>query len=106
MLTGGNFIVLGFCGDSQLPKLVIELFHEVVNGGAYGTKVVIVKLLSLRRLASKERTSAQDQIGTFLKILLANEKILLLRTNVCHNALGSLAKKGEHPFCLAFKSKL
>ena len=56
MLAGGNFVVLGFCGNSQLPEFVIEFFHEFVNGGTYGTKVMVVKLLSLRRLASKERT--------------------------------------------------
>ena len=106
MLAGGNFVVLGFCGNSQLPKLVIELFHEVVNGGTYGAKVMVVKLLSLRRLASKERTPTQNQIGTLLKILLTDEKILLLRTNICHDALGSLAKKRKYTFCVAFKGKL
>ena len=106
MLARSNLIVLGLCRDAQLPELVIKLFHEVVDGWTNGAKVVLVKLLALAWLTTKEGTTTQNKVRTLLKIFLFDKEVLLLRANVCNNARRLLSKESEHAFSLLFKGNL
>ena len=78
--------MLGLCRDTQLPELVIKLFHEVVDGWTNGAKVVLVKLLALAWLTTKEGTTTQNKVRALLKVFLFDKEVLLLRSNVCDNA--------------------
>ena len=98
--------MLGLCRDAQLPELVIKLFHEVVDGWTNGTKVVLVKLLTLAWFATKEGTTTQNKVRTLLKIFLFDKEVFLLWTNVCDNARRFLSKESEHAFSLLFKGNL
>ncbi len=106
MLAGGNLIVLGLCRDAQLPELVIKLLHEVVDGWTNSAKVVLIKLLALTWLTTKEGTATKDKVRTLLKVLLFDKEVFLLWTNVCNNARRLLTKKSKYAFCLFFKGNL
>ena len=106
MLARSNLIVLGLCRDAQLPELVIKLFHEVVDGWTNGAKVVLIKLLALAWLTTKEGTTTQNKVRTLLKIFLFDKEVFLLWTNVCDNARRLLSKESEHAFSLLFKGNL
>ena len=94
--------MLGLCRDAQLPELVIKLFHEVVDGWTNGTKVVLVKFLTLAWFAAKEGTTTKDKVRALLKVFLFDKEVLLLRTNVCDNARRLLSKEGKNALGLLF----
>ena len=96
MLTRCNLIMLCLCRDTQLPELVIKLFHEVVDGWTNGAKVVLVKLLALAWLTTKEGTTTQNKVRALLKVFLFDKEVLLLRTNVCDNARRLLSKERKN----------
>ena len=106
MLTRSNLIMLGLCRNTQFPELVIKLFHEVVDGWTNSAKVVLVKLLTLAWLATKEGAATKDKVRALLKVFLFDKEVLLLRTDVCYNARRLLAKKCKNAFSLFFKGNL
>ena len=98
--------MLCLCRDAQLPELVIKLFHEVVDGWTNSAKVVLIKLLTLTWLTTKEGTAAKDKVRTLLKVFLFDKEVLLLRTNVCDNARRLLSKEGKNALGLLLKGNL
>ena len=98
--------MLGLCRDTQLPELVIKLFHEVVDGWTNGTKVVLVKLLTFAWFATKEGTTTKNKVRALLKVFLFDKEVLLLRSNVCDNARRLLSKKCKNALGLLFKGNL
>ena len=98
--------MLCLCRDAQLPELVIKLFHEVVDGWTNSTKVVLVKLLTLAWLATKEGAATQDKVRALLKVFLFDKEVFLLWANVCDNARRLLTKESKYAFCLLFKGNL
>ena len=106
VLAGRHLVVLGLCGDAQLPELVIELLHELVDGGADGAEVVLVELLALGRLAAEERASAEHEVGALLEVLLADEEVLLLGADAGEHAVGMAAEEGEQAFGLLLERHL
>ena len=93
VLARGNLVVLGLSRNGELPELVIELLHELVDRRADGAEVVLLKLLALDRLAAKERTAAHDEVRTGSVVLLLDEEVLLLRANGGGDGLDVLAKE-------------
>ena len=81
MLRRGDFVVFGLRQNAKLPQLLVEVFHECCHAGLDGAEVVIVQLLSLRRLRAEERSAAEDEILALVKHLAVDQEILLLRSD-------------------------
>ena len=79
-------VMLSLCRNTQLPELIIKLFHKVIDGWTNGAKVVLVKLLTFAWFATKEGTTTQNKVRALLKVFLFDKEVLLLRSNVCDNA--------------------
>ena len=101
-----DLVVLGLDRDAELPELVVDLLHEVVDRGADGAEVVLLQLLALDRLAAKERAPAVDEVGARLVVLLLDEEVLLLRADGGEDALGLAAKEREHALGLLLEGDL
>ncbi len=106
VLGGGDLVVLGLCGDAQLPQLVVDLLHEGVDGGTDGAEVVLLELLALCGRAAKEGAAGEDEVGTCLVVLLLDQEVLLLGATRGDDAPGLLAKELEHALCLLLKGDL
>ena len=46
--------MLGLCKYAELPKLVVEVFHELRNPRLDDSEVVVVHFLTLRRLCAEQ----------------------------------------------------
>ena len=78
VLRGRDFIVLGLGIDAELPELLIEILHECRNARLDAAEIVIVKLLTFRRLCAEERAPGVDQILAAVIDIFVHEEILLL----------------------------
>ena len=96
MLAGGNFVVLGLCGDAQLPQLGVQILHKVGDNGADHTKVVLFQFLALGRCRAKQGAAGQNQVQALVVILFADQEVLLLRANGGGNALNILAEQVQY----------
>ena len=95
-VAGGNFVVLGLCGDAQLPQLGVQILHKVGNNGADHTKVVLFQFLALGRCRAKQGAAGQNQVQALVVILFADQEVLLLRANGGGNALNILAEQVQY----------
>ena len=78
MLGGGNLIVLGFCENSQLPKLLVKIGHIFGHPGLDNSEIVIVHFLSFWRHGSEKGSAGENQILTLIKQLLVHKEVFLL----------------------------
>ena len=62
MLGGGNLIVLGNGGDAQLPKLLIQVGHEVAHPLPDDAEVLVVQLLALGGGSTEEGAAGVDEV--------------------------------------------
>ena len=90
MLCGRYLVVLGFCKNTQLPQLVVQLFHKCLNAWLYNSEIVILKLLPLRRLCTEKGTTRIYKVLALVVNVLVYKEIFLLgayrgfnRLNVC-----------------------
>ena len=74
------FIMLGFCRDSQLPQLFVQIMHIGRYTGLQSAEVVIFHFLTFWCRSPDQCASAEDQILSLIVELLIYQKILLLRT--------------------------
>ena len=82
MLGRSRFIVLRFCKNPEFPKLLIELRHEFLNSRFYCSGVVIIKLLTFRRLCAEKGSSCIQKVLAFGIHLLVNKEIFLFCTYI------------------------
>ena len=47
MLSGSDLVMLGFCENTKLPELLVEVFHKCRNSGLDCSEIMVVKLLTL-----------------------------------------------------------
>ncbi len=85
MLCRCNLIVLGFCAYAKLPQLNVYILHEASDSLADLSKIVILKLLTLRRHRAKKCTSSKNQILSLQVLFLVYDEVLLLRPYGCGN---------------------
>ena len=77
-MTARDFVVLRLRHYAELPELLVELRHELRDAGPYRAKVMVVKLLSLRRLSSEERAPRVAQVFALFVELFIYKEIFLL----------------------------
>ena len=87
VLGGSHLVVFRLGKHADLPELFVKILHESRNAGLDLTEVVILKLLSLRRLVSEECTSRKTQILTLVVKGFIDQKIFLLRSALRGNTL-------------------
>ncbi len=81
-LTWRDLVVPRLCGDTELEELVLRLDHERKDPLGNRPEVVVLELLTLRRLRTEERTARGHEIGTRQVELSIDEEVLLLRARV------------------------
>ena len=96
VLGWGHLVVLGLGRHAELPQLVVELLHEVVDRGTDGAEVVLLELLALARRVAEQRATGEHQVETLLVVLLGDEEVLLLGAEGGGDAIGPLAEQIEH----------
>ena len=97
VLRGRDLVVLGLGIDTELPELLIEILHECRNARLDAAEVVVIELLSLRRLCTKERAPGIDQILAAVIDIFVHEEILLLRADRrAHGGNVGIAKQVDH----------
>ena len=105
VLRGSHLVVLRLGGHAELPQLVIELLHELVDRGANGAEVVVVKLLALARRIAEQRAVRQHQVETLLVLLLRDEEVFLLAADRDIDAAALLAEQRQHAVGLLFDDR-
>ena len=82
--------MLGFSQNSELPKLIVKLFHKCLNARLYNSEIVVLKLLTLRRLCTEKGTPRIYKVLALVVNVLVYKEIFLLgayrgfnRLNVC-----------------------
>ena len=78
MLSRSNFVVLGFCSDSQLPALFIDFFHICGNSLTDSSQIMIVHLLSLWRHCAKQSSACVSQVFSLKPLFFIYKEIFLL----------------------------
>ena len=73
--------MLGFGKNTQLPQLVVQLFHKRLNARLYDSEIVILKLLTLRRLCTKKGTPRIYKVLALVVNVLVYKEIFLLGTD-------------------------
>ena len=106
VLARRDLVVLGLCGDGELPQLVVELLHEGVHRGADGAEVVLLELLALGGRGAKEGPAGQDQVGAGLEVLLLDEEVLLLGPDGYEHAARLVAEELQHALGLLLERRL
>ena len=76
-----DFVVLRLRHYAELPELLVELCHELRDARPYRAEVMVVELLSLRRLRSEERAPRVAQVLALFVELFIYEEIFLLRAD-------------------------
>src|SRR6476620_823274 len=86
VLAGRYLVVPGLDRNSQPVELPFRLSHECQHSGRDGPEVMVLELLTLRRLGSEQRALAGEQVGPPEEQLAIDQEVFLLWPN-----------RGEHP---------
>ena len=78
MLCGCDLVVLGLCENSELPELLVKISHVFGNSRLDSAEIMVVKLLTLRRLCTEKRSAAELEVGTLLVHFLIYKEVFLL----------------------------
>ena len=70
--------MLGFSQNSELPKLIVKLLHKRLNTRLYDSEIVILQLLSLRRLCAEKGATRIYKVLALVVNVLVNKEIFLL----------------------------
>ena len=106
VLARRNLVMLGLGRHAELPQLVVELLHELVDGGSDGAEVVLLKLLALDGRAAEEGASGKPQVRACEEILLLDEEVLLLGADGGDDAAWRAAEEGKDAFGLLLEGYL
>ena len=81
VLSGGDLVMLGFCHDAKLPKLVIQLLHKGGDARLDRAEIVVVKLLPLRRHRAEECPAGIAEVAALFVYAPINEEVFLFGTD-------------------------
>ena len=77
MLRGGDFVVLRFGENAELPEFFVQFFHKRFDSGLDRTEIVIFQFLSARRFCAEQGTAAQAEIFSCVVHFFIHEEIFL-----------------------------
>ena len=83
VLSGSNLVMLRFRKHAELPQLLVEICHVCGDARLYNAEVMIVKLLTFRRLCAEKRSSAENKVVTFFIHFLVHKEVFLFGTDGC-----------------------
>ena len=96
MLAGGHLVVLGGGRDRQLPKLLVQVRHELTHPVADDPEILVVQLLALRGGSAEQGPAGVNQVPALHILLPVHQKILLLRAHAGGDLFGGrVAKKPQ-----------
>ena len=76
-----SFVVLCFAGNSHLPQVLVQILHKFAHTDADTSAVVVIQLLSLGRLCSKEGSTADFQVQALIVQVVVDQEVFLLSTH-------------------------
>ena len=59
MLRWGDLVMLGLSKDAKLPKLFVEVIHEIGDLGLDDAEIMVIKLLSFWGWSAKEGPASE-----------------------------------------------
>ncbi len=87
-----DLVVARLGRDAELPKLLLDLAHEVQDAVADRAEVVVLKLLMLRGRRTEKRPTRHHEIGTREVVRLVDQEVLLFRPEGDRDLLFRLAE--------------
>ena len=78
VLTWRDLVMLGLRIHTHAPQRVVDLLHEVAHDLTDSAKVMLLELLPLHGVGTKERPAAHDEVGATTVIVLLDEEVFLL----------------------------
>ena len=79
VLGGCHLIVLGFGQDAQFPELLVQIGHIGGHAGFDNAEIVVVQLLTLRRLGAEERAAGEHEVLALFVHFFIDQEIFLFR---------------------------
>lgn len=100
-LRGRNFVVARLCGNSDFPKLQIDVVHEIDDARLDCSEIVVFKLLVLLRRSAEERSARLHEVGALYVEFAVYEEVFLFRAEryVCAGVLFD-SEALHQAFCL------
>ena len=78
VLGGSHLVMLGLCQHTQIPKLVVQILHELGDLGLYHAEIVVVQLLALGGHGPVQSAASENEILALLKHGLVHKEVFLL----------------------------
>ena len=101
MLRGSDLVMLCFSKNTELPKLLVQVLHICGNTRLDDTEIMIIHLLSLRRLCTEKGASRINEIFSLVVHFPVNKEIFLFGTYAACNTLDRIvSKKFQDTECL------
>ena len=100
VLSRSNLVVLGLCGNTQSPQVVVDFLHELVDGGADCAEVMLFKLLALKRCSAEQGAARHDKVLALYVVLFGDQEVLLLCTNGGNNTMAVFAEELQNTLSL------
>ena len=77
MLSWSNFVMLGLSKNAKLPKLAIEVFHELGDLGFDDAKIMVIELLSFWSWSAEEGSAGEHEVLPLLIKVFIDEEVFL-----------------------------
>ena len=101
VLSRCDLVVFRLGQNAKLPEFGVEFFHICSNSRLDYSKIMIIHLLALGRLCTKQRAAGKTKVRPLIVHLLGDEEVFLLGTDRAgHTLYAVVAKQPEDPKCL------
>ena len=77
VLSWSNFVVLGLGKDAKLPKLFVEVIHEIGNLGLDDAEVVVIKFLTFWSSGTEEGSAGEHKVFSLFVEIFVDEEVFL-----------------------------
>ena len=81
VLSWSNFVVLGLGKDAKLPKLFVEVIHEISDLGLDDAEVVVIKFLAFWGWSAKEGPAGEHKVFSLFVEIFVDKEVFLFRTS-------------------------
>ncbi len=88
VLCGGNFVMLGFCVNAELPEFLVEIGHIIPYALFDFSEVMVFKLLTFWRVRTEKRSAASREVEPFFVYFFIHKEIFLFRADRRNNLFG------------------
>ena len=98
-LRGGDFVMAGLGRDTEAPKFLLHVVHEIEDAARDAAKVVVVHLLVLRGSGPEDGTAGLVQVGALQVETLVDQEVFLFGAERHGRLLGTRLEAGHETAC-------